>query len=237
MNSYVSLNALGEQVYIEGIPSSYIARLNSNQQNTAINVRLAEAGHLRPTEADLIAGRMAGLMTQQDQNALMNQGYAEIIGPYQIQAYDPNLDLKNYGQAAVEYLQQLNIRSRRNQRGLEDKTQRTVYITSLDQKVTEAQLASYFMDCGEVSDCRVCGDPNSATRFAFIEFAKVEGAKRALDRTGAILGSLPLQILPSRTAIVPVKRELMPASQDDMERCSRTVYVTNIDKSVERVDV
>ena len=28
-----------------------------------------------------------------------------------------------------------------------------------------------------------------------------------------MLGCLPLRVLPSKTAIVPVKRELMPASQ------------------------
>jgi hypothetical protein len=34
------------------------------------------------------------------------------------------------------------------------------------------------MDCGRVVDCRICGDPNSATRFAFIEFVEGEGAEK-----------------------------------------------------------
>ena len=37
-------------------------------------------------------------------------------------------------------------------------------------QVTEEQLAGAFQDCGQVVDCRMCGDPNSAMRFAFIEF-------------------------------------------------------------------
>ena len=37
-------------------------------------------------------------------------------------------------------------------------------------QVTEEQLATLFQACGRVVDCRVCGDPNSAMRFAFIEF-------------------------------------------------------------------
>ena len=37
-------------------------------------------------------------------------------------------------------------------------------------QVTEEQLASCFQKCGQVVDCRICGDPNSAMRFAFIEF-------------------------------------------------------------------
>ncbi len=38
-------------------------------------------------------------------------------------------------------------------------------------QVTEASLADVFKDSGKIVDCRVCGDPNSAMRFAFIEFA------------------------------------------------------------------
>ena len=45
-------------------------------------------------------------------------------------------------------------------------------------QVTEAELAAFFMDCGRVLDCRICGDPNSATRFAFIEFVEAEGAEK-----------------------------------------------------------
>ncbi len=39
-------------------------------------------------------------------------------------------------------------------------------------QVTEASLADVFKDTGRIVDCRVCGDPNSAMRFAFIEFAE-----------------------------------------------------------------
>ena len=45
-------------------------------------------------------------------------------------------------------------------------------------QVTEAELAAFFMDCGRVLDCRICGDPNSATRFAFIEFIEADGAEK-----------------------------------------------------------
>lgn len=44
-------------------------------------------------------------------------------------------------------------------------------------------------------------------------------------------------MLPSKTAIVPVNKELMPRSHEELERCSRTVYVANIDKKVDREDV
>ena len=45
-------------------------------------------------------------------------------------------------------------------------------------QVTEAQLADLFKDSGKVVDCRVCGDPNSAMRFAFIEFAEDDAVQR-----------------------------------------------------------
>lgn len=126
---------------------------------------------------------------------------------------------------------------RRPQKGMEDKIKRTVYISSIDLKVTEAELANFFSDCGRVVDCRICGDPNLAMRFAFIEFQTLDGAHQALSKSGIMLMDLPLRILPSKTAIMPVSKDLMPRSQEDIERCSRTVYVANIDKKVNREDV
>jgi hypothetical protein len=134
-------------------------------------------------------------------------------------------------------------------------------------------------------DCRICGDPNSAMRFAFIEFAEDAAAQKvcaraprarraparafslvlstaaprlracsrslrhgptppappradqALTKTGAVLGNSSLRVLPSKTAIVPVNKDLMPRTNDELERCSRTVYVANIDKKVDKDDV
>jgi RNA recognition motif-containing protein len=45
-------------------------------------------------------------------------------------------------------------------------------------QVTEEQLASLFKDCGQVVDCRVCGDANSTMRFAFIEFVEEEAINK-----------------------------------------------------------
>ncbi|KIY97095.1 hypothetical protein MNEG_10868 [Monoraphidium neglectum] len=128
-------------------------------------------------------------------------------------------------------------RKKRTQRGLEVNVRRTVYISYIDQQVTEESLANFFADCGTVMDCRICGDPNSAMRFAFIEFAEDAAAQKALSKTGSVLGSSPLRVLPSKTAIVPVNKELMPRTNDELERCSRTVYVANIDKKVDKEDV
>lgn len=60
---------------------------------------------------------------------------------------------------------------------------------------------------------------------------------QALSKTGSVLASSPLRVLPSKTAIVPVNKDLMPRTNDELERCSRTVYVANIDKKVDKEDV
>jgi hypothetical protein len=53
--------------------------------------------------------------------------------------------------------------------------------------VTEEQLASLFQDCGQVVDCRVCGDANSAMRFAFIEFFEPEAVTNVCPLEFSIL--------------------------------------------------
>lgn len=137
----------------------------------------------------------------------------------------------------------LRTRKRRTRRGkdkqvaLQENIRKTVYISDIDQQITEEQLATVFSECGTVVDCRVCGDPNSAMRFAFIEFLTEEDAKAGLKKNGTELGMSRLRVLPSKTAIVPVNKELMPKNKEEMEQCSRTIYATNIDKKVDREDV
>nr|XP_025887291.1 polyadenylate-binding protein-interacting protein 11 isoform X1 [Solanum lycopersicum] len=124
----------------------------------------------------------------------------------------------------------MNTRTGMAQR--EDVIRRTVYVSDIDHQVTEEQLASLFLDCGQVVDCRICGDTNSVLRFAFIEFTDEEGAKSALSLAGTILGGYPVRVLPSKTAIAPVNPTFLPRSEDEREMCARTVYCTNIDKKV-----
>eukprot|EP00803_Ostreobium_quekettii_P004785 evm.model.scf_122.17 EVM.evm.TU.scf_122.17 scf_122:132537-133595(+) len=128
-------------------------------------------------------------------------------------------------------------RSRTVQKQLQENIKKTVYISDIDQQVTEEELANFFAESGGVVDCRVCGDPNSAKRFAFIEFVDEDAAKRALERSGSVVGSSAIRVLPSKTAIVPVNKEFMPKTMEEMDQCSRTVYVANIDKKVDKHDV
>ncbi|KAK9674265.1 hypothetical protein RND81_12G222000 [Saponaria officinalis] len=129
----------------------------------------------------------------------------------------------------------LNGRSFRAQR--EESVRRTVYVSDIDQHVTEERLAALFSNCGQVVDCRICGDPHSVLRFAFVEFSDVYGARAALSLGGTMLGYYPVKVLPSKTAILPVNPTFLPRSEDEREMCARTVYCTNIDKKIAQADV
>ncbi|KAM7267816.1 hypothetical protein ACFE04_009982 [Oxalis oulophora] len=87
---------------------------------------------------------------------------------------------------------------------------RTVYVSDIDHQVTEEQLANLFLNCGQVVDCRICGDPNSCLRFAFVEFTDEEGARASLSLAGTMLGYYPVRVLPSKTAIAPVNPTFLP---------------------------
>ncbi|EES00083.1 hypothetical protein BDA96_03G025000 [Sorghum bicolor] len=128
-----------------------------------------------------------------------------------------------------------NDRVRRAER--EDSIRRTVYVSELDHTVTEERLADIFATCGQVVDCRICGDPHSVLRFAFIEFSDEEGARTALNLGGTIFGFYPVRVLPSKTAILPVNPKFLPRTEDEKEMVMRTVYCTNIDKMVTQLDV
>ncbi|KAF9587083.1 hypothetical protein IFM89_039691 [Coptis chinensis] len=143
----------------------------------------------------------------------------------------PRRKKNNYNQGK----RRINSRTSIAQR--EDVIRRTVYVSDIDHQVTEEQLAALFVNCGQVVDCRICGDPNSVLRFAFIEFTDEEGARASLSLAGTMLGYYPVRVLPSKTAIAPVNPTFLPRSEDEREMCARTIYCTNIDKKVSQADV
>ncbi|KAG9158068.1 hypothetical protein Leryth_000211 [Lithospermum erythrorhizon] len=96
----------------------------------------------------------------------------------------------------------------------EDAIKRTVYVSDIDQQVTEEQLAGLFLSCGQVNlRCR-----------------------NTLESMN-VLGYYPLKVLPSKTAIAPVNPTFLPRSEDEREMCVRTIYCTNIDKKITQDDV
>ncbi|KAG5545936.1 hypothetical protein RHGRI_018186 [Rhododendron griersonianum] len=175
--------------------------------------------------------------------------------------YDPNRDQLAANNISPSYKNLGNDNSRRRRSGYnqgrrrlngrafraqrEDSIRRTVYVSEIDQnksfimlnQVTEEQLAALFSKCGQVVDCRICGDPHSRLRFAFVEFADDRSAREALNLCGTIIGFYPIRVLPSKTAILPVNPTFLPRSEDEREMCARTVYCTNIDKMITQADV
>lgn len=129
----------------------------------------------------------------------------------------------------------MNNRTSRAQK--EESIRCTVYVSDIDHNVTEQQLAALFSAYGPVADCRICGDPHSHLRFAFVEFAHEYSARASLCLTGTIIGVSQLKVLPSKTAILPVNPNFLPQSADERAMCARTVYCTNIDKKVSQADV
>ncbi|XP_042030533.1 polyadenylate-binding protein-interacting protein 9-like [Salvia splendens] len=119
----------------------------------------------------------------------------------------------------------------------EESIRRTVYVSDIDHNISEEQLAALFSSFGQVADCRVCGDPHSNLRFAFVEFSDQYSARAALVLNGTVLGFSTVKVLPSKTAILPVNPTFLPQSEDELEMCARTVYCTNIDKKVTQIDV
>lgn len=115
---------------------------------------------------------------------------------------------------------------------LEASRARTVYASDIGKDVTEAKLARWFSQAGDVVECRICSDMNACKCFAFVEFRDAAGFEAALSMSGQKLGASTVKISPSRTAIVPVSRDYMPRNADDLARCERTVYINQIDRQV-----
>ncbi|RDX90115.1 Polyadenylate-binding protein-interacting protein 11, partial [Mucuna pruriens] len=128
----------------------------------------------------------------------------------------------------------------------EEMIRRTVYVSDIDQLVTEEQLAALFLNCGQ-DTCFVCNlwwtvlllnrllVPDHRLLIAVVMPA--DGARAALSLSGTMLGYYPLRVLPSKTAIAPVNPTFLPRSEDEREMCSRTIYCTNIDKKLTQADV
>jgi RNA recognition motif-containing protein len=64
---------------------------------------------------------------------------------------------------------------------------------NLDVETTEQELTDFLNNvCGPVSFVKLAGIPN-VSRFAFVEFSKIEGAMKALKMTGTLFKEKPLK--------------------------------------------
>eukprot|EP01025_Chloroclados_australasicus_P060268 TRINITY_DN771_c3_g1_i11.p2 TRINITY_DN771_c3_g1~~TRINITY_DN771_c3_g1_i11.p2 ORF type:complete len:276 (+),score=39.98 TRINITY_DN771_c3_g1_i11:673-1500(+) len=180
-------------------------------------------------------GRAAAYQGADYGGGMYNRGYVPGGGRYEMDA-----QFGGRGRGMGRGRGRQNNRKVQIQDSLSSNKDRTVYVSEIDHNVTEEDLAILFSKCGDVVDCRLCGDAHSRMRFAFVEFSAETGevaVAKALKFNNYPLRSYPIRVLKSRTAIVPVKRDLMPQSEEDIERCQRTIYVSNIDKRLGEQDV
>ena len=64
-----------------------------------------------------------------------------------------------------------------------------------------------------------------------------EEVEQALTLDGFVLEGNALKVMRSKTAVIPVNPSLLPQSEADVERCSRTVYVANLDPVLPAAEV
>lgn len=105
-----------------------------------------------------------------------------------------------------------------------DEVERTIYVANLDGAVAPETLIQFFgLHGGEVKYARMAGQESLPVRAAYIEFSEKAAVSRALALTGQLLGSRPVTVVPSNTAIVKSVSGLEGASSHEIEEALRKV--------------
>lgn len=111
-----------------------------------------------------------------------------------------------------------------------DPLTRTIYVAGVDSALSEQHVIDFFAYCGSMTNYKVCGDSSHPTRFAFIEFANSESARRAIVLSGTSLGNSALRISLSKTAIQSQHGAKNVIQQRDV--VDKTIHVGNLDSNV-----
>ena len=65
-----------------------------------------------------------------------------------------------------------------------------MHVRDVPVSATERDVAAAFEACGPVADCRLCSDPQSGARYAFVAFP-TKAARAALSKSGSEIGGHP----------------------------------------------
>lgn len=84
-----------------------------------------------------------------------------------------------------------------------------------------------YCPAGKINKIRLLGDMAHSTRIAFIEFIQAESAMAALNCSGALLGSLPLRVSPSKTPVRSDKEDKEARRQQAASARSETSTADN----------
>ncbi|KAF8954917.1 Protein srek1IP1 [Entomortierella lignicola] len=104
---------------------------------------------------------------------------------------------------------------------------KTVYVGNLPLTVTQEQLEEAFQDCGKVTRVNIAGKPTHPTRFAFMDFETVEGARKALTSTEKMIGDRRLRVnLPKHNGAMPFLMQQAQAMQTPQPQQSSVLDAT-----------
>lgn len=81
---------------------------------------------------------------------------------------------------------------------------RTVYVGNIAPHVTEGELRSFLLPCGNIIYVKMAGNPAMGVKYAFVEFDSEEAAQKAMAMTGtgANLADRPIKVGPAMNPIV-----------------------------------
>ncbi|KAG0322126.1 Protein srek1IP1 [Dissophora globulifera] len=145
----------------------------------------------------------------------MNMGMG-IGNQFQPMYPSPHMTLYNPSILPPQYQQQL--RPSNQAVDLDKVDTKTVYVGNLPLTVTSEQLEEVFHDCGKITRVNIAGKATHPTRFAFMDFETVEGAKKALASMDKMIGDRTLRVnLPRHSGPMPFMMQqtqmMQPTSQ------------------------
>ena len=113
-------------------------------------------------------------------------------------------------------------------------SQNTVFVKDIPASVSERELAETFAASGSILDVRMCRDANSNKfSYAFVAFEYPDDVERALLMDKTTMHGKHIIVRRSDTAVIPVNPLLLPQNEEEIESTARTIYVANVDKSVD----
>eukprot|EP00033_Pygsuia_biforma_P001161 GCRY01001321.1.p1 GENE.GCRY01001321.1~~GCRY01001321.1.p1 ORF type:complete len:393 (+),score=76.43 GCRY01001321.1:175-1353(+) len=143
------------------------------------------------------------------------------------------------GSSPIKVAPSRTATKQQNPQSEQERIDRTLHISNVDGNVTEENLYEIFSVLGELSNLRLCGSMERGVRFAFVEYATVEEAEKAMCLNGTTLGSLPLRIGKAKTCISSPPNPHVFRNQihlpPEMENLAKTVYVGGLDSAIQQV--
>ncbi|KAF9094752.1 Protein srek1IP1 [Mortierella sp. AD031] len=121
-------------------------------------------------------------------------GYPPVYPNPHMTLYNPNIMPPQYHQQ--QQLHQQRLMEQANDPSKADS--KTVYVGNLPLTVTKEQLEETFLDCGTITRVNITGKATHPTRFAFMDFETLEGARKALASTDKVIGDRTLRVNPPK---------------------------------------